>query len=71
MTLLACEMSEIVWEFEHYLALPFFEIGMKLNFSTPVPTAEFSNFAGILRAVFPQHHLSGFEIAELGFYHFH
>ena len=30
-TLLAYEMSEIVWEFEHYLALPFFEIGMKTD----------------------------------------
>ena len=28
-TLLACEMSAIVWLFEHYLALPFFGIGMK------------------------------------------
>ena len=27
--LLACEMSEIVWQFEHSLALPFFGIGMK------------------------------------------
>ena len=29
MTLLACEMSAIVWELEHSLALPFFGIGMK------------------------------------------
>ena len=28
-TLLACEMSAIVWSFEHSLALPFFGIGMK------------------------------------------
>ena len=28
-TLLACEMSAIVWYFEHSLALPFFGIGMK------------------------------------------
>ena len=28
-TLLACEMSTIVWLFEHSLALPFFGIGMK------------------------------------------
>ena len=28
-TLLACEMSAIVQEFEHSLALPFFRIGMK------------------------------------------
>ena len=29
--LLACEMSSIVWWFEHSLALPFFEIGMKID----------------------------------------
>ena len=31
-TLLACEMSEIVRYFEHSLALPFFGIGMKTDF---------------------------------------
>ena len=30
-TLLACEMSAIVWYFEHSLALPFFGIGMKTD----------------------------------------
>ena len=30
-TLLACEMSAIVWKFEHSLALPFFGIGMKTD----------------------------------------
>ena len=35
---------------EHSLALPFFWIGMKLTFSSPVATAEFSEFAGILSA---------------------
>ena len=30
-TLPACEMSAIVWQFEHSLALPFFEIGMKTD----------------------------------------
>ena len=30
-TLLACEMNEIVWWFEHSLALPFFRIGMKTD----------------------------------------
>ena len=30
-TLLACEMSAIVWYFVHYLALPFFGIGMKTD----------------------------------------
>ena len=30
-TFLACEMSAIVWEFEHSLALPFFGTGMKTD----------------------------------------
>ena len=30
-TLPACEISAIVWSFEHSLALPFFGIGMKTN----------------------------------------
>ena len=30
-TLLACEMSAIVWYFEHSLALPFFGTGMKTD----------------------------------------
>ena len=31
-------------------------------FSSPVATAEFSKFAGILNAALSQHHLLGFEI---------
>ena len=34
-----------------------------MTFSSPVATAEFSKFAGILSAALLQHHLSGFEIA--------
>ena len=30
-TLLACEMSAIVWQFEHSLSLPFFGIGIKTD----------------------------------------
>ena len=33
--------------------------------------AEFSKFAGILSAALKQHHLSGFEIAQLEFHHLH
>ena len=29
--MLACEISAIVWEFEHSLMLPFFGIGMKTD----------------------------------------
>ena len=67
--LLACEMSAVVWLFEHSLALPFFGIGMKTEFSSPVATAKFSKFAGILSAALSQHHLSGFEIAQLELHH--
>ena len=38
----------------------------KLIFSSPVATDEFSKFAGILSAALSQHHLLGFEIAQLG-----
>ena len=40
-----------------------------LIFSSPMATAEFSKFAGILSAALSQHHLSGFEIAQLEFHH--
>ena len=48
--------------FEHSLALPFFGIGMKTDFSSPVATVEFSKFAGIFSATLSQHHLLGFKI---------
>ena len=38
-------------------------------FSSPVAIDEFSKFAGILSAALSQHHLLGFEIAQLEFYH--
>ena len=44
---------------------------MKTDISSPVATAEFSKFAGILNAALSQHHLSGFEIAQLEFHHLH
>ena len=44
------------------MALPFFGIGMKIDlFSSPVATAEFSKFAGILSAALSQHHFSMME----------
>ena len=43
----------------------------KRTFSSPVATVEFSRFAGILSAALSQHHLSGFEIAQLEFHHIH
>ena len=44
---------------------------LKLTFSSPVATADFSKFAGILSAAVSQHHLSGFGIAQLEFHHLH
>ena len=70
-TLLECSMSAIVGYFDHSLALPFFGIGMKTDFSSQVVNAEFSKFAGILSAALSQHHLSGFEIAQLECHYLH
>ena len=39
--LVACEMSSIVWWFEHSLALSFFEIGMKTPFPVLWPLLSF------------------------------
>ena len=70
-TLLVCEMSAVVRQFEHSLALPFFGIGMKTDLFYPVATAQFSMFAGILNAALSQYHVLGFEIAQLKFHHLH
>ena len=45
--------------------------GMKTDFSSPVATAEFSKFAGILSAALSQHHLSRLETVQLEFHHLH
>ena len=50
-----CGSLSILW---HYLSLG---LEGELTFSSPVATAEFSKFAGILSAALSQHHLSGFE----------
>ena len=60
-----CGSLSIVW---HCLSLG---LEWKLTFSSPVATAEFSKFASILSAALSQHHLSGFEIAQLEFHHLH
>jgi len=51
-----CSSLVILW---HCLSLG---LEWKLTFSSPVATAEFSKFAGILSAALSQLHLSGFEI---------
>ena len=67
-TLLECEMSAMVWWFEHTLALPFLETEIKTDLFSPVAIAKFFKFLGILSAAFSQHHLPGFEIAQLEFF---
>ena len=64
-TLQVCGSLNILW---HCLSL---RLEWKLTFSSPVATAEFSKFAGILSAALNQHHLSGFEIAQQEFHHLH
>ena len=58
----------VVWALWHCLSLG---LEWKLTFSSPVATAEFSKFAGILSTALSQHHLLGFEIAQLEFPHLH
>ena len=58
-----CGSLSVLW---HCLPLG---LEWKLTFSSPVATAEFSKFAGIFSATFSQHHLLGFEIAQLEFHH--
>ena len=60
-----CGSLSILW---HCLSLG---LEWKLTFSSPVATVELSRLAGILRAALLQHHLSGFEIAQLEFHHLH
>ena len=73
--------------FEHYftsvwdecncvVVWTFFDVAFLWNwnentFSSPVATAEFSKFAGILSAALSQHHHLGFEIAPPEFHHLH
>ena len=54
-----CSSLNIFW---HCLSLG---LEWKLTFSSPVATAEFFRFAGILSAALSQHHLSGSETAQL------
>ena len=67
-TFLACEMSAIVQQFEHSVALPFFGIGMKTYLFQSCGHCKFSKFAGILSVALSQHHLLGFEIVQLEFH---
>ena len=56
--------------FEHYFD-SMWDLGLewKLSFSSPIATAEFARFAGILSAALSQRHLLECEIAQLEFHH--
>ena len=60
-----CGSLSILW---HCLSLG---LEWKLTLSSPVATAEFSKCAGILSGALSQHHLLGFERAQLAFHHLH
>ena len=45
--------------------------GKGVDLEGNIKGAEFSEFAGILSAALSQHHLSGFETAQLEFHHLH
>ena len=60
----------VVWTF---FSIHCLSLGLKwqLTFSSPVATADFSKFVCIFSAGLSEHHLLGFEIAQLEFYHLH
>ena len=58
----------VIWTFFGVLFLWHWN---EMIFSSPMATAEFSKFAGILSAAVSQHHLLGFEITQLEFHHLH
>ena len=80
-------LKPILKDFEHHLASmwnecncavvwTFFGIALlwdwnENTFSSPVATAEFSKFAGILSAAHLTDHCLGFEMAQLEFHHLH
>ena len=65
----SCEMMQLWSSLNILWHCPSLAFGWKLTFSSPVATASFSKFAGILSTAFPQHHPLGFEIAQLEFHH--
>ena len=56
---------EVIWTF---FGIVFLWDWNENTFSSPVATAEFSKFAGILSAALSQQHLLGFETAQLEFH---
>ena len=58
----------VVWTF---FGIAFFGIEMKTDLLQSCVHAKFSKLASILSAALSQHHLLGFEIAQLEFHHLH
>ena len=64
--LLACEMMQLCSSLSILWCCFTLGLEWKLTFSSPVATAEFSKFAGILSAALSQHHLLGLETSSTG-----
>ena len=62
-------MSATEQSFEHSLDCLSLGLEQKLTFSSPVATAEFFIFAGILSASLSQHYLLELEVTQLEFHH--
>ena len=58
----------VVWAF---FGITFLWDWNENTISSPVATVEFSKFVSILSVALSQHHLLGFEIAQLEFHHLH
>ena len=71
MILLAYEMSAIVLQFAHSLALPFFESGMKTDLFQSCGHCSVFQICWHIESALSQHHLLEFEIAQLEFHHLH
>ena len=54
-----------------FFGIAFLRGWKKTDLSSPVATAEFSIFAGILNAALSQHHFLGYEMAHLDLHHLH
>ena len=64
-TFQACEMSAIVQESEHFLTLPFFEIGMKIDLFQSCGHCWVFQICWHIKCSTLMHYLLGFEIAQL------
>ena len=68
-TLLVCEMGAVVQQLEHSLSLSFFGIEMKPDLFQSCGHCWVFHICWHIEAALSQHHLLGFEIAQLKFHH--